>query len=171
MGGTLLTIAKDVKVQVEFNAQAVARYRLVGYENRLLAREDFHDDRVDAGEIGAGHDVTALYELELRDGMPADATLAALRLRYKQPDQAHSRLIEQVVKRQDVKALPDQRLAFAAAVAGFAEKLRGNQDLAAFGFDQLAQLLDSAGLDKRNVDAAELRDLIELAGAAQVSAP
>lgn len=171
MGGTLLTIAKDVKVQVEFNAQAVARYRLVGYENRLLAREDFHNDQVDAGEIGAGHDVTALYELELHAGVPADATLASLRLRYKKPDERHSRLIEQTVKRQDVKALPDARLAFAAAVAGFAEKLRGNQDLSAFGFDQLAVLLDSSGFDKHNVDAVELRDLIELAGAAQLAAP
>ena len=170
MGGTLLTIAKDVKVQVEFNAQAVARYRLVGYENRLLAREDFHNDQVDAGEIGAGHDVTALYELELRDGVAVDATLASLRLRYKQPEQTHSRLIERSVKRQDVKAVPSERLAFAAAVSGFAEKLRGNEDLSTFGFDQLAWLLDQSGLDKHGADGSELRDLIQLAGGVAVSA-
>jgi Ca-activated chloride channel family protein len=65
VSSTLFTIAHDVKVQVEFNPAQVAEYRLIGYENRMLAREDFNDDRVDAGEIGAGHDVTALYEIAL----------------------------------------------------------------------------------------------------------
>ncbi|MCK7594098.1 vWA domain-containing protein [Pseudomarimonas salicorniae] len=169
MGGTLLTIAKDVKVQVEFNGQAVERYRLVGYENRLLAREEFHDDRVDAGEIGAGHDVTALYELELREGVAPGATLASLRLRYKKPDEKHSRLIERGIERRELKAAPGPRLAFAAAVAGFAEKLRGNADLADYGHADLLRLLDQSDLAKHGEDGRELRDLIELSGGASVS--
>ena len=171
MGGTLLSIARDVKIQVEFNGQAVARYRLIGYENRLLAREDFHNDAVDAGEIGAGHDVTALYELELREGTAADTELASLRLRYKKPDEAQSRLIVSSVKRQDLKAAVSPRLGFAAAVAGFAEKLRGNADLADFSHQQLVELLERSGLDKHGEQGRELRDLILLAAAPTVSSP
>jgi Ca-activated chloride channel homolog len=163
MGGTLLTIAKDVKVQLEFNPQQVARYRLVGYENRLLNREDFSNDQVDAGEIGAGHDVTALYELELREGAAPEALIAALRLRYKKPDEANSRLIEQRLLAGDVKSGPSERLAFAAAVAGFAEKLRGNPDLATISYAQLGELLERSGLKAEDVERNELRDLILLA--------
>ncbi|HEY0504344.1 MAG TPA: VWA domain-containing protein, partial [Lysobacter sp.] len=110
MGGTVMTIARDVKIQVEFNPAQVAEYRLIGYENRLLQREDFANDKVDAGDIGAGHQVTALYEITpvgssaqrvapLRYGTaaaPATASgeIAHLRLRYKQPGQDTSRLIE-----------------------------------------------------------------------------
>ena len=169
MGGTLLTIAKDVKVQLEFNPQQVARYRLVGYENRLLDREDFSNDRVDAGEIGAGHDVTALYELELRDGASPAALLASLRLRYKKPDEAHSRLIEQRLLRRDVLAGPSPRLAFAAAVAGFAEKLRGNTDMATVSYDQLTGLLDQAGITDADGERGELRDLMLLAGGMSIA--
>ena len=169
MGGTLLTIAKDVKVQLEFNAQHVARYRLVGYENRLLNREDFSNDRVDAGEIGAGHDVTALYELELRDGAAAGAQLASLRLRYKKPDENHSRLIERPLLRRDVMAGPSPRLAFAAAVAGFAEKLRGNPDMAAVSYDQLVALLEQSGVAADDAERGELRDLMALAGGVAIA--
>lgn len=171
MGGTLLTIAKDVKVQVEFNGSAVARYRLVGYENRLLAREDFHNDSVDAGEIGAGHDVTALYEIELREGVSPDTQLASLRLRYKRPDESHSRLIERGIRLAETSAAPGERLAFAAAVAGFAEKLRGNDDLSGYAWEDLLSLLAAGGVDKRGPLAGELQDLIALAGSVQVAAP
>ncbi|MGQ0799831.1 MAG: vWA domain-containing protein [Pseudomarimonas sp.] len=164
MGGTLLTIAKDVKIQVEFNPLQVSRYRLLGYENRLLNREDFANDRVDAGEIGAGHDVTALYELELSPNASPQQLLASLRLRYKRPDEDNSRLIEQRLLRGEVRPIPSDRLGFAAAVVGFAEKLRGNADLADFTYLQLIDLFDAHSGASVPVERSELRDLIELAG-------
>jgi Ca-activated chloride channel homolog len=93
MTGTLVTIAKDVKIQVEFNPRPVAGYRLIGYENRMLRAEDFNDDKKDAGEIGAGHTVTALYEI-----VPAGKPVAVGPvddLKYQQPPQSHSRLSEE----------------------------------------------------------------------------
>jgi Ca-activated chloride channel homolog len=86
ISGTLQTIAKNAKVQVEFNPAVVARYRLLGYENRAIADERFRDDKVDAGEVGAGHSVTALYEIALRPGAPAGARIASLHLRYRTPE-------------------------------------------------------------------------------------
>lgn len=147
MGGTLFTIAKDVKIQVEFNPARVAGYRLIGYENRLLAKEDFNDDKKDAGEIGAGHSVTALYEivpsgkslpgehsvdpLKYQTPPPQDEAasdeLLTLKLRYKAPDGDTSKLIETPLKATEPKdfseATPDFQ--FAAAVAAFGMKLRG----------------------------------------------
>ena len=143
--GTLFPIADDVKIQVEFNPAAVAEYRLIGYETRALRREDFNNDRVDAGEIGAGHAVTAIYEVTpvgspavLHDALryaartaepppaqsPAGVSeLAFLRLRYKEPGQAASELIEVPIAREVGAAGADHR--FAAAVAGFGQLLRG----------------------------------------------
>ena len=83
LGGTLQTIAADAKAQVEFNPEAVSRYRLIGYENRDIPDERFRDDTVDAGEIGAGHAVTALYEIKLHEGVGKRERLATLRLRYR----------------------------------------------------------------------------------------
>src|SRR6185436_13677113 len=117
LGATLTTIAKDVKLQIEFNPAKVRAYRLIGYENRLLRAEDFHDDAKDAGEMGAGHSVTALYELVPPDGdleiakvdplkyQTSTVTEAAntspelltLKLRYKEPDEEESRLLAQPV--------------------------------------------------------------------------
>ena len=145
--GTLFPIADDVKIQVEFNPAAVAEYRLIGYETRALRREDFNNDRVDAGEIGAGHAVTAIYEVTpvgspavLHDALRyADRTaeppvagarpvsareLAFLRLRYKEPGEDASELIELPITRDMGPASSDQR--FAAAVAGFGQLLRGS---------------------------------------------
>ncbi len=145
--GTLFPIADDVKIQVEFNPAAVAEYRLIGYETRALRREDFNNDRVDAGEIGAGHAVTAIYEVApvgspavLHDALRyADRTveppvagarpessreLAFLRLRYKEPGEDASELIELPIPRGMGPASSDQR--FAAAVAGFGQLLRGS---------------------------------------------
>ncbi|MBX3470002.1 MAG: VWA domain-containing protein [Planctomycetes bacterium] len=96
--GTLVTIAKDVKVQVAWNPAKVRRYRLLGYENRLLAAEDFVDDRKDGGEIGAGHRVTALYEVEPVDGADPTADLLTLRLRWKAPDGEASVGVEQAAR-------------------------------------------------------------------------
>ena len=143
--GTLFPIADDVKIQVEFNPATVAEYRLIGYETRALRREDFNNDRVDAGEIGAGHAVTAIYEVTpvgspavLHDALryagraaeppvaaesPAGSReLAFLRLRYKEPGRDTSELIELPIARDLGEAGPDQR--FAAAVAGFGQLLR-----------------------------------------------
>ncbi len=147
MGGTLETIAKDVKIQVEFNPAAVAEYRLVGYETRALNREDFNNDKVDAGDIGAGHTVTAIYEItpvgsgaELNDPLrygtdtPAANVLPAdeigfLKMRYKAPDGDVSKLIETPITKALAvdsldKASVDSR--WAAAVAAFAQKLKGS---------------------------------------------
>ena len=147
MQSTLLTIAKDVKVQVEFNPQVVSEYRLIGYENRVLKNEDFNNDKVDAGDIGAGHTVTALYEVVLTNSQhphndplryaaskdvpsidPINKNeLAFLKLRYKHPDQDRSQRIQQPVKVSDMvsafeKATPQFR--FAAAVAAYGQRLR-----------------------------------------------
>ena len=147
MGGTLETIAKDVKIQVEFNPAAVAEYRLVGYETRALNREDFNNDKVDAGDIGAGHTVTAIYEItpvgsgaELNDPLrygtdtPAANVLPAdeigfLKMRYKAPDGGVSKLIETPITKALAvdsldKASVDSR--WAAAVAAFGQKLKGS---------------------------------------------
>ncbi len=143
--GTLFPIANDVKIQVEFNPATVAEYRLIGYETRALRREDFNNDRVDAGEIGAGHAVTAIYEVTpvgspavLHDALryagraaeppvaaesPAGSReLAFLRLRYKEPGRDTSELVELPIARDLGEAGADQR--FAAAIAGFGQLLR-----------------------------------------------
>lgn len=161
MSSTLLTIASDVKIQVEFNPAQVAEYRLVGYENRQLAREDFNNDQVDAGEIGAGHDVTALYELclvgagcESSDPLryaPANAAapaggpeLAFLKLRYKQPGTERSVLMERPVTRRELQAQAPESLRFAASVAAYADLLRGGRNMKGFGWDQVEALARDA---------------------------
>ncbi len=168
MSATLLTIAKDVKIQIEFNPALVEEYRLIGYENRVLRREDFSNDAVDAGDIGAGHTVTALYEIAfkgsggsltepLRYGKPAENAeprgdeIAFLRLRYKQPDADASELLEWPIRRDQM--LPDwkaasERFRFAAAVAGFGQVLRGGRYTGAFSYDEVLTLArDARGAD------------------------
>jgi Ca-activated chloride channel family protein len=145
MGSTLIAVAKDVKIQVEFNPAKVGAYRLIGYENRIMAHQDFNDDTKDAGEIGAGHHVTALYELvppgkegplpktdPLKYSKPASSAGASnecftIKLRYKLPDGEKSRLLEYGVTdagRSFGEASDD--LKFASAVAGFGMLLRGS---------------------------------------------
>ncbi|UIP07870.1 VWA domain-containing protein [Erythrobacter sp. SDW2] len=159
MGSTIFTIAKDVKIQVEFNPAVVSQYRLIGYENRALRNEDFDNDAVDAGDIGAGHQVTAIYEVVLNgskgwipdrrygDKLPASALdqadeAAYVKLRYKLPDGETSKLIDFVLPASKLKAAgaPKGDFAFAAAVAGFGQKLRGDPLLNGFSYDQLASL-------------------------------
>lgn len=160
LSSTLFTIAKDVKVQVEFNPALVGQYRLIGYENRALKEEDFADDKVDAGEIGAGHQVTAIYEI-----VPAGETgwlaarkytapvtpsasaldaseIATVRLRYKLPDGRTSRLIESTIPARSLRnaPAPEGDMAFAVAVAAFGQKLRGDSKLGTFGYDDIARL-------------------------------
>ena len=144
-GATLITVAKDVKIQVEFNPAVVGAYRLIGYENRLLNREDFNDDRKDAGEIGAGHTVTALYEIipageridvpsveplkyqdEHKVGESArSGELMTVKLRYKKPDASTSQLLTHVVRNATSESRAN--LGFAAAVAQFGMLLRNSE--------------------------------------------
>jgi Ca-activated chloride channel family protein len=145
MGSTLITVAKDVKIQVDFNPIRVSAFRLIGYENRIMAHQDFNDDTKDAGEIGAGHHVTALYQIvppedrSRRAGIVArvdrKSALAAasgresftVKLRYKKPSEEKSRLIEHPAVDQGVDfAHASDDLKFAASVAGFGMLLRGS---------------------------------------------
>lgn len=179
LSANLLTIAKDVKIQVEFNPAVVAEYRLIGYENRMLAREDFNNDAVDAGEIGAGHTVTALYELtpvgspalrlpplryaatEKAEGKANE--VAFLKLRYKLPEQERSRLIEQTVTRPRQIGAGSAQLQLAAAVAAFGEALRGGKYLDGFALGAIAGLVaEHKGQDRYGM-VAELEDLVRKA--------
>src|SRR5690606_18275245 len=166
LGSTLATVASDVKLQLEFNPAEVSEYRLLGYENRALKREDFSNDKVDAGEIGAGHTVTALYEIvpagnkgwlePLRyqqagvSGGKADE-LAMLRLRWKAPGEQNSRLMEIPLQQEQGVATLDQAsedLRFAASVAAFAQQLKGGKYLGDFNYKQtLALARGSRGED------------------------
>ncbi len=158
MQSTLLTIAKDVKIQIEFNPAKVAEYRLIGYENRMLRREDFANDKVDAGDIGAGHEVTALYEITLvgsgaerlpalryGDDKPkatngtATGELAHLRLRYKRPGEDTSRLIERPVLKSELRSAASPTLRFAATVAAYADGLRGGKHLEQWTWEDIAR--------------------------------
>jgi Ca-activated chloride channel family protein len=131
LASTLEVIASDVKIQVEFDSSTVARYRLVGYENRVLDNEDFDDDTKDAGEIGPGHSVTALYELELTPTAETSANyLATVRMRYKPQYGLASQQLERGVKvsqMADTFADATDSFRFAAAVAEFAEILRDSK--------------------------------------------
>ena len=130
LASTLEVIAADVKIQVEFDPSAVARYRLVGYENRVLDNEDFEDDAVDAGEIGPGHTVTAYYELELLDQASETALLSTVRLRYKSQYGEGSKALERDLKLNGVVESFDgasEGFRFGAAVVEFAEILRGSK--------------------------------------------
>lgn len=156
VSGTLQIIAADVKVQVEFDPAAVKTYRLVGYENRDIADEDFRRDEVDAGEIGAGHRVTALYELELH---PGARRLGALRLRYKEPGESKAREIESALDAPLLAfydASPAYR--FCVGVAGFAELLRRSPHAAEWTYGQVEEAVRSGAIPK----AADRREVLEL---------
>lgn len=182
MSSTLQTIAGDVKIQIEFNPDQVAEYRLIGYENRVLRREDFNNDKIDAGEIGAGHSVTALYELHLVDSesqlvdplrygkgetrTTSGEELAFLKLRYKDPGETRSKLIQSPIMASDMISLrqSSDNFRFAAAVAAFGQSLRGGEYLAVFDYDDIIELaLDSRGED-RNGYRAEFVSLVTMAG-------
>lgn len=189
-GGTLFTIAKDVKLQVEFNPAVVQGYRLIGYENRMLAKEDFNDDKKDAGELGSGHTVTALYEiipvgvksefltsadpLKYQKEKPKAAQVNAademftVKFRYKAPDGNTSRLLEAVVKNnvQPLEKTSDN-FRFAASVAEMGLLLRQSAFKGAATFDQVIRLAKGA----RGVDDEGYRgEFIRLAGSAKLMA-
>jgi Ca-activated chloride channel family protein len=182
-GATLVTVAKDVKIQVEFNPQAVGAYRLIGYENRLLANQDFNDDRKDAGEIGAGHTVTALYELvppgEPIDGSTVDplryqsptrpnaaarsGELMTVKLRYKQPDGDTSQLMSAAARDGGASASPN--LGFASAVAEFGLLLRKSPFKGKASWESvLARARQHRGVDSDGYRSEFIR-LVELAAA------
>jgi Ca-activated chloride channel family protein len=186
LSGTLVTIAKDVKLQIEFNPASVAAYRLIGYENRVMNAEDFRDDKKDAGEIGAGHSVTALYEVipvgaatltdvpavdALKYQKPPEQSAAAesgelltLKLRYKLPDEESSKLMEHVVYDSGATfAQADREFQFAAAVAGFGMLLRDSEYRGDWTYDAIVQVAEaSTGLDEHGF-RAEFVELVAIA--------
>ncbi|MEM6698765.1 MAG: YfbK domain-containing protein, partial [Bacteroidota bacterium] len=186
-GGTMFTIAKDVKIQIEFNPNKVAGYRLIGYENRLLDNEDFEDDTKDAGELGAGHTVTALYEIiptgvksEYLKGKSQlkyqettvkesskDATeIAMVALRYKAPKGTTSKLIEQKVKdSNNALANTSNNFRFSIAVAEFGMLLRDSEFKGTANYEEAIELAKkSKGLDRKGY-RSEMIELIERAKA------
>lgn len=187
MGGTLYTVAKDVKLQTEFNPEMVESYRLVGYENRLLAAEDFDNDKVDAGEIGSGHNVTALYELVLTDrGRQAVgsidladegnekplAELLTVSMRYKAPDSDTSQLREYPVYAETLRnsSMP-RNLAFAAAVTEFG-MLLGQRTPYNASYAQIKELLTKTDLqDSYRQEFAELVEYLNNERYAPVTMP
>ncbi len=185
MSSTLLTVARDVKIQIEFNPDNVSEYRLIGFENRQLKREDFNNDKIDAGEIGAGHTVTAIYELKLNDGRPGmvdplryqhqpedtagrvqSGELAFLKIRYKQPDADDSRLLTWAINSNEIKkdiSLASDNFRFAAAVAAFAQQLRGGKFLGDFTYAGILGLARDARGDDPFGYRGEFLALVNLA--------
>ncbi len=169
LGASLMTVAKDVKLQAEWNPKRVARYRLLGYENRALEAKDFRDDAKDGGEVGAGHVVTALYQVEPREAPDAAGPLATLRIRYKPPEGSTSREVEHVVPAEPA-AEPTSDGRLAATAAAFAMCLRAAEHDTEVSLDDvvaLAQRLDPAR--HRELTAMVAR-AVELTAARTVSA-
>lgn len=181
--GTLYTIAKDVKIQIEFNPAQVKAYRLIGYENRILNKEDFNDDKKDAGDIGCGHTVTALYELVLAgtDEKVSDVdpleyqnasvvkspNLMTLKLRYKKPDEDKSQLIVRRIKTNDIgEKDPSENFKFAVAVAEFGMLLRDSEHKAGSSYKQTLALAknglgkDQFGYRKEFIKLVETAELL-----------
>lgn len=164
-GGTLFTIAKDVKLQIEFNPAYVKSYRLIGYENRLLKDEDFNNDKKDAGELGSGHTVTALYEI-IPVGVEGEAhviddlkyqsfvpvkkgagtnELMTIKFRYKKPDAHSSKLITEVVQNKSEQLeKASQSFRWSAAVAGFGMLLRDSKYVGDYKLDDVRELAESS---------------------------
>ena len=180
-GGTLFTIAKDVKIQIEFNPAIVEEYRLIGYENRMLNKEDFENDKKDAGELGSGHNVTALYEIKLAktnqkgqnlkyQNTELNATalskneIATVKFRYKNPDERKSILMTEEIP---MKVVSDNTLSenyrFSAAVAGFGLLLRDSQHKGKCNYKMLIDLAqNSKGKDEEGYRSEFIR-LMKLA--------
>jgi Ca-activated chloride channel family protein len=176
-----MTIAKDVKIQVEFNPLIVSQYRLVGYENRVLKHEDFNNDKIDAGEIGSGHTVTAMYEVVLVDDkgwleplkyqdntQPKAYTneLATLKVRYKQPESDASNLIVKTISSKQIldnieKASNNFKLS--TSVAAFGQLLRGGKMLQNYSYKEISQLLKQTLADDQHGYRGEFLQLVSLA--------
>ncbi len=184
MGGTLLTVAKDVKIQIEFNPAKVKGYRLIGYENRLLRNQDFNDDTKDAGEMGAGHSVTALYELipaDSKEAIPGvdplkyqttevseaakSGELATVKLRYKAPQGDTSKLLSQPVN--DASGGPSADFRFASAVAELGLLLRDSEHKGKASFDALIKRARGATTPENDPEGYRY-DFVKLAEKAQL---
>jgi Ca-activated chloride channel homolog len=164
LASTLEVVAKDAKLQVDFDPALVARYRLVGYENRNVADTDFRNDKVDAGEIGAGHQVTALYEVELTEkGKGAKAPIASVRIRHKAPnsDKATEAAFPMVGGPAASFGSASSDFRFAFAVAAFADTLRGGEDAEHWALGQIRDVAKAAAGGRE--DRAELVRLVEKA--------
>ncbi len=186
LSGTLVTIAKDMKIQVEFNPGKVGDYRLIGYANRVLRDRDFNDDKVDAGDIGAGHTVTAFYEIvpagvespvagtvdALRYQQPADGRKLVpsddwftLKLRYKHPEGDKSRLIETPVQGEPLAVGEvDKDFRLASAVALFGMKLRGREEVGEVSWEQVRELARPSLADDPQEQRAEFMELLKELG-------
>jgi Ca-activated chloride channel family protein len=184
IGGTLVTVAKDVKLQVEFNPEEVGAYRLIGYENRLLAHRDFNDDTKDAGEIGAGHTVTVLYELvppgeestasevdPLRyrsEGAPTEAAgsgeLFTLKVRFKPPHGSRSELRTYAVRDDGLTlGATSDDFRFAAAVAAFGMRLRDHESVRDLSWDEILRMASAAVSADEHGHRAGFLDLVRQA--------
>lgn len=180
INSTLFTIAKDVKIQVEFNPEVVSEYRLIGYENRKLNTEDFDNDKVDAGEIGAGHTVTAIYEIVLQGnkGWLSESRyqknvvsknnqneIAYLKVRYKQPEADDSQLLQWPIMKSSIKSLDNvsDEFKFAASVAAFGQILREGTYLKSFGYDDILTLARNSKGDDQFGYRGEFLQLVSLA--------
>jgi len=177
--GTLYTIAKDVKIQVEFNPSKVKAYRLIGYENRLLNKEDFNDDKKDAGEIGCGHTVTALYEIipansdeQINNTDPLEyqntkvtnsSDIMTVKLRYKKPDGDVSMLIVNKIKENDRKQNNSNNFTFACAVAEFGMLLRESEFKANSSYSAVMALAKNAKGEDNEGYRSEFMKLVETA--------
>lgn len=191
---TLFPIAKDVKIQVEFNPQMVSQYRLIGYETRLLNREDFNNDKIDAGEVGSGHAVTALYEITPAGQSPQADDLryqaaapkmvtgqgahgneyAFLKIRYKLPQGSESKLITQPVSaKQESPSLMQapQDVRFAAAVAAFGQKLRGESSVSNYSYSDIISLAEQSRSRDDFGYRSEFINLVRVAQSLQGSSP
>ena len=180
LSSTLATVAQDVKIQVEFNPATVKEYRLVGYENRMLKQEDFNNDKVDAGDIGAGHNVTAIYEIipvgqqgwlsDSRYQTPTKTSAgntseyAFVNVRYKLPNQDKSILLNHSVpvgRKSLSQASNDTR--FAIAVASYAQQLKGGEYNGAMGWDQIIQLAQQSAKPDPYLMREEFVELAKIA--------
>ena len=183
MGATLFTIAKDVKIQVEFNPAKVKAYKLTGYENRMLAKEDFNDDKKDAGELGAGHTVTALYEIipagskektasvdslkyqetRIKNSANTSDEIMTVKFRYKEPDGKKSKLIVKAVRDEEIKpGETSDNFKFSAAVAQFGLLLRDSKFKGKSSYESVLRLARSAKGKDYHGYRAEFIKLVEL---------
>ncbi|MFC1480254.1 von Willebrand factor type A domain-containing protein [Candidatus Omnitrophota bacterium] len=179
LGATLFTVAKDVKMQVEFNPGKVEAYRLIGYENRMLNKEDFNDDKKDAGELGSGHTVTVLYEVALtgsaedfpetdplkyqKTAVVKSKDLMTVKMRYKDPDGTESKLITQSVLAGKANTTPSENFRFASSVAEFGLLLRGSEYKGDASYKSTIERARAAKGDDPNGYRAEFIKLVEIA--------
>ncbi len=180
IGSTLNTIARDTKIQIEFNPKIVSSYRLIGYENRLLNNEDFKNDRIDAGDVGAGHSVTALYEIILTEPLRYNSTkikahqfndeLAFLKLRYKRPDESSSIEMQHAIvmgNSYQQLASTSNNFRFTAAVAGFGQRLRHSDSIGSYSYPEILKLAQQSRGDDLFGYRAEFIQLVSLADSLQ----